>query len=284
MKRAISYALFGYNKPQKANCFTPDSYLRGMMINIRMNRLLYPDWVNVIHVDKSTYEPFKDLFDNIPNTEVVICDDAPLCLAMLWRMKPIFEQENGHWKYSHVICRDLDSPATFREVQAVWQWIQDNTAVHAICDSVSHNIPMMGGMIGARPDYFTMRTAQTWNEMIELNPSFNFERKGSDQDFLTKVIYPRFAQPGNDSITQHYVLGYGNTFLQKYRNHIPNIATGLPEDLEESNNVCGHIGSAGAYTSAIEKFLADRKDKFLDIHEIEKPYSDMFYWATKHLF
>ncbi len=280
MKKAISYALFGYGKPQQTNCFSHDSYLRGLLINIRLNRLLYPQWVNVIHLDQSTYNAFKDLFDNLPDSEIVICPDAPLCLAMLWRVKPFFETT----KYSHVICRDLDSPATYREAQCVQEWINEKTTMHAITDSISHNIPLMGGMIGARPDYFTMRVCQSWDDMLKLDSSFNFAVKGSDQHFLTRVIYPKMAIPGEDSITQHYIEGYGNTFLQHYHNQVPNIELPINDSLKDSNNICGHIGSAGAYTSAIEKFLSDRKELFLDIHEIEKPFADTFYWVNKHLF
>jgi len=162
--KCISYALFGYNKEQQANCFSFDSYLRGLCINLRMNRLLYPDWEIVLNLDQSTYDGFKDLFDRLP-ISVRIHEPAPLCKAMLWRMKPIFEMENGHWKYSHVLCRDLDSPATYREVQAVNYWMMRDKALHAITDSVSHDIPLMGGMIGVIPKYFT-HSGNTWEAML----------------------------------------------------------------------------------------------------------------------
>lgn len=279
--RCISYSLFGYNKPRQAQSFDFDSYLRGLMVNVRMNRLLYPDWVNVLQTDHSTYAGFKDLFKGIKIT-VNINEEAPLCKAMLWRLKPVFEIDGNNHKYTHVLCRDLDSPSTFREVQAVTQWIQNEKAAHAITDSVSHNLPMMGGMIGFMPRHFWRTGKKNWDELV--NVGLDYSVKGSDQTFLNKFIYPKFAEHGNDSITQHYVLGMANTFLSDFHKEIPNIDTGLQDDLRESNETCGHIGSAGYYTTSMEKFLNKYKDKFNDLREAEKKYPNIFYWTHSEMF
>lgn len=283
MKKAISYALFGFNKEQNANCFSFESYLRGLTINIRMNRLLFPEFEMVVHMDQSTYDGFKDLFDALP-IRIKIMPDAPLCMAMLWRMNAIYDYEHPEWTYSHVICRDLDSPPTYRDAQAVQDWINSDTCAHAITDSVSHNIPLMGGMIGFRPAYFTQMVAPDWTSFISLDQSINFNVKGSDQTFLNKVVYQKVATPGRESITQHYVLGHGNTFLSGYKNHIPDIELEIDPELKESNSVCGHIGSAGAYSSAIEKFLNKHKDKFEDIRQAEKGHENIFYWLNQDIF
>lgn len=275
-QKAISYALFGYNKARQDSCFDFNSYLRGLMINLRMNRLLYPDWVSVLHLDKSTYEGFSDFFHNI-GVQIVICEPAPLCKAMLWRLKPCFEFDGGHHKYSHVICRDLDSPATYREVQAVTHWMNLNTAMHAITDSVSHNIPLMGGMIGIQPKYFTDRFNRDWDNFT--NVGIDFSRKGSDQTFLNQVLYPVYGNKGSESIIQHYVLGHGDTFLSGYYNHIPDIEISIPYDLKESNQVCGHIGAAGYYPPVVSRFLFKYKDQFSDLIEAEKKHKDIFYWT-----
>lgn len=84
--KAISYALFGFDAERQKDCFDFNSYLRGLTLNIRMARLLYPDWNIVLHVDQNTNNGLKDLFDALP-IEVVICEDAPLTKAMLWRLK-----------------------------------------------------------------------------------------------------------------------------------------------------------------------------------------------------
>jgi hypothetical protein len=248
-----------------------------------MNRLIFPGWDIILHTDKATYEAFSKLFDNI-GIEVRVCDDAPLCLAMLWRLKPVFEMVENKWKYSHVLCRDLDSPPTYREAQAVKWWTYRDKAMHAITDSVSHNLPLMGGMIGIRPDYFTERVAQNWNDMIGLWREIDFNKKGSDQTFLNKIIYPKFATTGTDSITQHYVLGHGNTFLSDWHNEIQAMELDIPFDRSESNQTCGHIGAAGFYSTAMFRFLYKHKEHFEDLLEVEKQFPIEFYWTQDDTF
>lgn len=117
--KCICYSLFGYDRSFGNDGFNFKSYLRGLMINIRMNRLIFPDWEVNLQTDEATYGAYKELFDKLPITIEVHKNGVPLTLAMLWRLRPIFEAENGKWKYSHVLCRDLDSNATYREAQAV---------------------------------------------------------------------------------------------------------------------------------------------------------------------
>lgn len=290
--KAIVYSLFGNNKERNPDCFDFNTYLRGLLINIRMNRLIFPGWDICLQTDKDTYDGWKGLFDRLPIHIEVHDNDVPLTLAMLWRLRPVFEQLEGKWKYSHVLCRDLDSPPTYREAQAVQYWINRNTSFHAITDSVSHDVPLLGGMIGVRPDYFSDRmNVRSWRDLININPNFNWAAKGSDQSFLTQVVYPKFSQHGGDSITQHYFKGMPNSFLQDYKTclceptigHVSgclnNIDVPIPYELKESNAVCGHIGAAGYYPPVLHKFMAKHKSKFDDINEIEKDYKHIFYWA-----
>lgn len=297
MKKCISFSLFGYGRERHPNSFDFLSYIRGFFINLRMARLIFPGWEIVLYVDEKTYQGFPDLWRRIPNTKVFVLPEEPLCKMMLWRMKPVFEwdQNTDTWLYSHVLCRDLDSPLTYRDAQAVQYWINRDKAIHAITDSVSHNLPLLGGMIGIRPKYFTERVAQTFDKMME-KTNIDFSKKGRDQTFLNEVIYPKFAQSGNDSITQHYFNGMPNTFLSDFNtctcapvaghsDHCPNnIEIDLPAAMKESNSTCGHIGAAGSYSTAITNFLAKFRDRFEDIREVEKDYPDIFYWIKDETF
>jgi len=280
MKKAISYSLFGYNKERHVNCFDFASYLRGLTINIRMARLLFPSWEVVLHIDDNSYQGFKNLFDKLPIKLVFHPNNEPLCKAMLWRMESVFDYVHPDWTYTHVICRDLDSPPTFRDAQAVANWIELDTCAHAITDSVSHNIPLLGGMIGFKPsDFSQMVGVNTFEKFLSIDPTFNFNSKGSDQTFLNRFVYPKVAEPGKSSITQHFVLGHGNTFLPNYFNYIPDIKLNLDDELKESNSVCGHIGAAGYYEGAMFKFLHAHWDKFNDILDAEKEFPKIFYWC-----
>jgi len=295
--KCIVYSLFGAERMRQDNCFDFYTYLRGLTLNIRMNRLLFPDWKVYLQTDHATYDKWKGLFDKLGIEIELHQNGVPLTLAMLWRMRPIFEfTPEGFPKWEYVLCRDLDSPPTYREAQAVKYWIDKDTAAHAINDSVSHTIPMLGGMIGFRPRYFyDMVGVRTWKDLINKSPQ-DWERKGSDQTFLNKVVYPCFAKQGSDSIVQHAFKGLPNTFLSNYitcgcdsvKGHESrchnNIELDLNYELSESNNVCGHIGAAGFYPSVLFKFLQKHKDKFEDILEIEKEWPDVFYWVKDGTF
>jgi len=184
-------------------------------------------------------------------------------------MKPIWLEG-----VTHTICRDLDSPLTYREAQMVKEWVDSGKIAHAITDSVSHNIPLLGGMIGFTKDFITY--FYSWEQIID---KYILNIKGSDQDLLCQRIYPKFAQYGTDSILQHYILGMPNTFLSAYRNTwidkpLPNVH----EKYRQTNDTCGHIGAAGWYEAPMMKFLKFY-DQFKDEYkEIEKQYKHIFYW------
>lgn len=281
MAKAISYALFGYGTKPPQNCFEFNSYLRGLMVNVRINRIIYPGWTNVINMDQRTYDsPYKPLFDWLSQKgfiKVNICKDAPLCLAMLWRLKPIFEKDaKDEWTYTHVLCRDIDSVCTYREAQAVAQWIAEDKTIHCITDSISHNIPMMGGMIGFRPRYITERLhAYTWQQMTSMG-TFDWARKGTDQDFLNKYVYPKNA----DSATEHFILGMRHTLKEEDGRHytIADIDIGIDPLYKELNYVCGHIGSSGYYEIQMVKFLCEVDPYRNEYKEIEDQFKSVFYW------
>lgn len=283
--KAISYSLFGYNAARQENCFDFNSYLRGLMISIRMNRLIYPDWTTVLNTDKPTYLAFKELLDS-SGIEVYVNEPADLCKAMLWRLKPVYLRQTGkNWdkpRFTHVICRDLDSPCTTKEAKCVQFWLNRGSAMHAITDSVSHNIPLMGGMIGIKTDLWTMRMPDTWEKLLELNQHIDYKVKGADQTFLNESVYPKWATQGSESITQHYLLGMPNTFLNDYNNTVPEyIDINLPAALDESRQVSGHIGASGWYETAMFKFLRKYWNEFDDLLELESKWPNIFYWVNE---
>lgn len=266
--KAISYSIFGYNKSYP-NSFDFNTYLRGLAINARFNRLLYADeWKMVINTDRETYEAWGWYFDQLGH--VLVHDETALCRAMLWRLHPIYS-----FDYTHTICRDLDSVPTLRERKCVEEWLNSGKIVHAMTDSISHTIPMMGGMVGFWNGYFKEITGwQDWEQMMN-GVGIDFSAKGSDQAFMNQYIYPKFAAPGSDSIMQHYMLGMANTFLDGFRNRVPDMD--MLEEYAESNDCAGHIGAAGFYPPPTFKFLRKWQDKFEDIKKAEGS-NPIFFW------
>jgi len=297
--KAIVYSLFGKEEERQSNCFNFNSYLRGLMINIRLNKLLFPDWTTLIELDKNVYSKYYKLFNDLKDggwADFRVNEPEPLTKAMLWRLKPCFELTSGFPTWDYILCRDLDSPATYREAQAVKYWMNRDKAAHAITDSVSHDVPMLGGMIGFIPRYFRDRTnISEWSQMFK-DVNIDFSRKGADQDFLTRYIYPNFAKHGSDSITQHYFKGMPNSYLSDYqtclcdaiKGHEPhcihNIELDIPLEMKEANGLAGHIGAAGFYTTTTYNFLTKHRDKFEELYEIEKDYPMEFHWINDKSF
>lgn len=284
--KAIAYSLFGYGEQAPANCFEFDTYMRGLMFNVRVNRVLYPNWINVVNTDPATYNSkYKPIFDWLQNAGfiriVIHPQDQPLCKKMLWRVHTVFTYTHPDWTYTHVICRDIDSVGTYREAQAVQQWIREGKACHGITDSISHNIPMMGGMIGFRPSEFSaIMNMQKYDQLIAKAGSIDFTRKNTDQEFIAKHIYPKVAT----SITEHFVLGMRHDLPEGDGRHysIPDEPVDdVPEIFKCTNALAGHIGAAGCYEPPMIKFL-NKQDPYMDDYrEIELQFPRLFYWRTE---
>ena len=295
--KAISYALFGYNKEKHKDCFSFDSYLCGLMLSLRCNRLVYPDWVNVLNTDESTYQGFRGLFEKLEQRGILKiqrnADGAKLCEAMLWRLKPIFDYTHPYWTYTHVICRDLDSLSTYRDAQAVQMWINNDKGAHAITDSISHDVAMLGGMVGFKPSVFIERTeCRSFADLMK-RCHIDLSVKGSDQTFLNSFIYPLFATKGRESITQHYFKGHGRTWLndwhtcdcwkeacrQGHKEGCPlDVAVPISIEMKETNEISEHLGASGWNQQQTMNLIHKYKDKFEDIIEIESEYKHIFYW------
>ena len=272
MKKIISYALFGYGKEASVDWFEFNTYLRGLMINIRMQQLLMPDWKIRVYIDRISYEKFQELFDALDMIEIVVESPAELSRASLWRLKPLFDAE-----VEYMISRDLDSILTYRDAQAVKDWIDSGKCAHAITDSEGHGIPMLAGMIGFWCKYWKDYTnIISWDQIVEYRG--NYSVKGTDQDIINQMIYPMFANRNKESILQHYVKGMPNTFLNGYRNHIPDVDLGIDTALKSSNSIAGHIGAAGWYETELFKFMNNYHDQFERINKLEKLFPTIFYW------
>lgn len=292
--KAISYALFGWDRAQHKDCFDFLSYLRSMHICIRFNRILYSGWDNVINMDEATYNsPYRKIFDwHLSKGFIKIKlwpNGEPLCKAMLWRVATVFDYSHPNWTYSHVICRDLDSISTYREAQMVKQWIDEDKAIHCITDSVSHDIAMLGGLCGFRPGYvndilkLTNRPELAFDKLMEKGKGMDFNVKGSDQKFLNDFVY---TTPCANSATEHFIKGRVHDRKEENGRHYSvdeSIDIGVPELFKATNLFCGHAGAAGFYEIPTLRFL-NRYDPYeKDYIELEtmREFAQIFYWRSR---
>jgi hypothetical protein len=278
---AICYSLFGADE-QYENCFEVKSYIRGFHLNLRIAQLLYPDWLVVLMVDEPTYrsqyQGYLWKLNQDFKIDLKVMQKAALCEMMLWRLYPMFLNEGKKPKYERVLCRDTDSLLSYRERQAVAYWERGPKMAHAITDSVSHSVTLMGGMIGFMSGSFRNRMAgSSFDELLALSQGIDFTKKGADQDFLNRYVLPKVA----DSITEHFVLGHPQTFRGDCHNFIHDIdlkEIGVGDELKETNGYGFHIGAAGMQVDAVVKFL-EKYGKDNEYWEsIEKQYPSIFYW------
>lgn len=260
--KVISYSIF------KADCkpFEFMAYLRGLYFNARMNRLIYPGWETWIMMDDPVYQQYENYLQHLPCDELVVLPSGPICHGMLLRMFPLFQND-----VTHVLCRDADAITTYKEAQAVQEWIDSGLGFHGITDNPAHGLPMMGGMVGFRVDHFKA-TFPEWTSFEKMIKGQDLSKRGSDQDFMMKKIYPK----AKDNMMGHFFDGC----REKTKIHTRTVqcqVPGVDPRLWESNLTCRHIGSPGVVEMETLRFF-QRFDK-TDYSAFEKEFSEICYWA-----
>lgn len=290
MNKVIALSVFGYNNEHK-DCHSFAAFLRFLNITLRAYNTLFSDWQIYLAIDKQSYAAFPDYFNYLYDNGIIqhrhILERKELCRNMLWRLNPV------EWA-DYTICRDIDSLPTYRERQAVEQWLQNDTLAHSMNDSISHNIALMGGMIGFKKGAIDVSEIDTCG--------IDYSIKGSDQDYLNKIVYPQVQH----SITEHRVLGLPKTFYNKYSyDTIPDVE--IPVDKDEHatyffadkqrifrcNALVNHIGQGGFHLEKNYNAILNRtyegacpfwfENANPLLHEklwhIEKQMPDIFYWT-----
>lgn len=255
--KVISYSLFGDVKS-----FEFPFYLRGLYFNLRMNKLIYPDWYTVVHISRPVYNEYELLFTSMLNEFKVIAyiqEEEPLCKAMLWRMHPIF-----YGFATHVLCRDADALTSYREAQSVNLWIQQGQNAHVIHDNPSHG-GLMGGLVGFKSEVIR-NTFKSFDNFID---GWDLSKRGSDQDLLNKRVLPLVK----DRLYTADLQAFKPSTNPGDSNPIP----GVDKRLWESNLCSAFIGSAGVNDFETLRFFK-RFDK-TDYSDFEKQFKNIFYWA-----
>ncbi len=269
----ISYSIFGYGKDMP-DSFSFNSYLRLFSLNVKMAELIYPDWRIHICIERNSYEAYRELFDYLDIDIEVLAEDK-FCTMMLWRWRPVFTG-----KYDRVLSRDVDSLIHYRERQAVENWIPNGRCVHTIADSQSHNIPLMGGMVGCECiKFINLINCTSWEQMIGMAKGIDFNQKGTDQQFFQRFILPLV----HENMVEHYVEGMPQSFRGACYNFIQeDTIQGIDPALRESTYLVSHIGQAGFAIEPvllfIDKFMKrDRKDWYKIIEEM---FPQVHYWIN----
>jgi len=268
--KVISYAIFGARQKTAENAFEFYTYMRGLYFNTVMNSLIYPEWRTHIEIDSGTFSEYDNFFNFLRdeyNASYRVNPSEPLCKAMLWRMKPVFDED-----VDYVLCRDTDALTTYREAQAVQEFVDSGLPVHGITDNPSHTVPLMGGMIGFKAKDIVERY-RNWDRLVS---KYDLEQRGSDQVLLAREVYPEFRK----RMFAHYIKGMQPNGEAVVKTSIENKPLrGVDPSLYESNFCITFIGAAGCVEFETIRFFK-RRGAMENIKEISKKYPLIFNWCV----
>lgn len=167
MKRIVSFSLWGDNP----------KYTIGALYNAELVSEIYPGWTARFYVGKSTPVNVGKKLEKL-GSEVMYMDDHGNWTGMFWRFYPAGESD-----VEIMLSRDTDSRLSFREKEAVDDWLASDKDFHIMRDHPAHDAPIMGGMWGARGHIL-----KDIKNMIEEYQKGDFWQV--DQIFLREKIYP----------------------------------------------------------------------------------------------
>lgn len=201
LKNVISFSLYGDNP----------KYWEGMLENIRLKPIIYPDWRIVVYADKRNVERLLATYLS-KGVEVFEIPEVALSKhrAMFFRFAPACEKI-----HDRVIIRDADSRLNWRERAAVDEWIVSDKSFHIMRDHDQHTVPIMGGMWGCVPK----QTRQFREELIEWQ---DFEMDG-DQKFLRHHVWPHVKDQclAHDLFPDKAIAYHGPHDVRPFPSHRP---------------------------------------------------------------
>lgn len=169
MKRVVTFSLWG----------TSAVYLQGALDAVDQVARTYPGWECWFYLAKDVPETIRS---QLAAKGARLLDGPPWgpWAGMYWRFLAA-----AHPDVEVMISRDVDTHILDREVRAVEEWLVSGKSLHIIRDHPKHEMPIMGGMWGCRAEFFRNipNLIAKWNR---------FDCYGCDQEFLGRVIYPRF--------------------------------------------------------------------------------------------
>ena len=170
MKKIISFSLYGWER----------KYTVGMLCNVELAKIIYPDWICRIYYGDSVDKYFIDELKKHENVELFRKIEKPNKSSMMWRFLPIDEPD-----VEVMISRDADSRLSWREKKCVDIFLESDKLLHSIRDEVNHD-KIMGGMWGIKKNnrIKIKNLIQKWE---------GGDGYGSDQNFVREIIEPKFV-------------------------------------------------------------------------------------------
>ena len=202
-------------------------YSYGLLENIRLIPLFYPDSVTIINIPYN--HPIKPTLLNYSadGYRLIVYENPylPGSGGMFWRLIPAFRTPNPElqWFYqidsnNCTIIRDADSRVNDRERWCYDQWLRSGKALHVIKDHPAHfNIPILGGAWGLNRSAMTDAHLRFLREQLA-NWRHNY-KYGDDEAFLAQHVWERFRERNDYCI--HYNPEHRHEWHDPYTYPIP---------------------------------------------------------------
>ncbi|XP_053209194.1 uncharacterized protein LOC128393093 [Panonychus citri] len=182
-KKIVSFSLYG----------GADRYLRNVVKIIRRYKKLLPDWiprfwlgsdVPFLMINRLVYEQAEVIIVHQNQPKLSNLTRSPGYQGMFWRF---FVADDQH--VERYIVRDSDSMLIQREVDAMNQWIKEDTMFHVMRDHKNQSIEILGGMWGGKVDTKIFSTSREYEKALKSGFN-NQDGKGLDQTFLQRFLWP----------------------------------------------------------------------------------------------
>jgi hypothetical protein len=181
MKKIISFSLWiseKRNRELKGGLGDDKLYIYGAVMNAYLAKTIYPGWIVRFYCGTTVPEKLKEMLLAL-GAEIVNMEVPGDWTGMFWRFYPAGEED-----VDVMISRDADSRLSVREATAVEEWLVSDKQFHTMRDNRAHNIPILGGMWGAKKGCIP-----NMKELMKIYVKGEFWQV--DQNFLTEIISPR---------------------------------------------------------------------------------------------
>ena len=166
--KLITFSLFGDNP----------LYCVGAVENARLAKEIYPDWTARFYVAQDVPSMYLDAIEEY-DAEIIHCEKKNAYDGLNWRFRPLCDPSVEFW-----ISRDADSRLSWREKNAVDEWLVSGKTAHLMRDSVNHVYTMMAGMFGINNKLFHEKYG-----LINLDNQ-NASIRTDDQTLLEQIVCP----------------------------------------------------------------------------------------------
>lgn len=194
----ISFSIFipkkndRWNRSGMSETELANWYARYLPVAIRSLREIYKGCKIIIYHNQILYSCFYGgVLQELQKRGIVklipVYNDAPpMCEAMLWRLKAIWDAET-----EYVFIRDVDYLPIPKERIMIDEYMYYGKLLHTISDNKEHNVEMLGGLVGFNRIEFLKEINKSWEELINAS-KINFEEIGSDQTFYNEYLWSVF--------------------------------------------------------------------------------------------